>query len=294
MSERKTSEFSAPEPPPSEVTPPNPPDPPRPPDAAPASAPPPPLSENKRVSDPAFMRVLAHPARIGVFDFLASQAAVGKHGATATELAEHTGLTPSAMSYHLRTMAKADLLEETAGRGDGRERVWRLKRGRPLTVAADDDAPPSHFEAEAAVTNAFNAQVESNLQRFLAIRSSAGQLRKWAMFTSGRIRMTPSEFEELQNRLHDVIRSYRKEHPEVEEINGEQVRTVVFQMRMFPEIGPDDVSPESGPGSGSLGNGFANSRLGYRPAPDGAGFFVSEVVQGAKIFSKNLKKLFHI
>src|SRR5689334_494459 len=67
------------------------------------------------------MRVLAHPARIAILDRLMNNGA----SATATELAEVCGLSPSATSYHLRELAKANLIEAAPSRGDGRERVWR-------------------------------------------------------------------------------------------------------------------------------------------------------------------------
>ena len=52
------------------------------------------------LTDPRMMRALAHPARIAIWMHL------GLNGpATATECAEIAGLSPSACSYHLRTLA---------------------------------------------------------------------------------------------------------------------------------------------------------------------------------------------
>ena len=53
-----------------------------------------------RISDPQIMRALAHPARLAVLDQLADGGT-----ATATECARTAGLSPSAMSYHLRALA---------------------------------------------------------------------------------------------------------------------------------------------------------------------------------------------
>ena len=54
------------------------------------------------LTDPRMMRALAHQGRIAIWTHLAL------HGpATATECAEIAGLSPSACSYHLRTLARA-------------------------------------------------------------------------------------------------------------------------------------------------------------------------------------------
>jgi DNA-binding MarR family transcriptional regulator len=44
---------------------------------------------------------------------------------TATEAARRCGITPSAMSYHLRAMERWDIVERVESE-DGRERPWRL------------------------------------------------------------------------------------------------------------------------------------------------------------------------
>ena len=70
------------------------------------------------LTDPRMMRALAHPARIAIWAHL------GLHGpATATECAEIAGLSPSACSYHLRTLARYGFVEEDPdSAADGRER----------------------------------------------------------------------------------------------------------------------------------------------------------------------------
>jgi DNA-binding transcriptional ArsR family regulator len=75
------------------------------------------------VRDAATMRALAHPARITSLEHL-----MRGGPATATELAEVAGLTPSAMSYHLRLLERAGLITAAPGRGDGRERVWQSEQ----------------------------------------------------------------------------------------------------------------------------------------------------------------------
>jgi DNA-binding transcriptional ArsR family regulator len=73
--------------------------------------------------DPKAIKALAHPARLAVLEeFMA------KRELTATECASIAGLSPSAMSYHLRSLAKWGIITPTDS-ADGRERRWKLVDG---------------------------------------------------------------------------------------------------------------------------------------------------------------------
>jgi DNA-binding transcriptional ArsR family regulator len=91
--------------------------------------------EPVRLRDARAIRALAHPARLAVLDAL-----TGRETITATEAAEVAGLSPSAMSYHLRALAKWGIVREAgpSGAGDGRERRWE-RAGAGLSVD-----PPAH------------------------------------------------------------------------------------------------------------------------------------------------------
>src|ERR687885_2295541 len=89
-----------------------------------------------RLEDPRAMRALAHPTRLALLDHLHSI-----EQATATECAAVIGESPSALSYHLRALARWGFVEEGEG-GVGRERPWRATAAR---IAFDDES------AEAAV-----------------------------------------------------------------------------------------------------------------------------------------------
>lgn len=73
------------------------------------------------ISDARAIRALAHEARQRVIQVLYTD----QRPQTATELAEVTGLSPSAMSYHLRALERWGVVERTAGDGDGRNRPWK-------------------------------------------------------------------------------------------------------------------------------------------------------------------------
>src|SRR3954451_17616044 len=90
-----------------------------------------PEREPVKISDPKRIRALAHPARLAVIEELYSGREL-----TATECADIAGLSPSAMSYHLRSLAKAGIVEPADGGTDGRERPWRAA-GAYLQVESD-------------------------------------------------------------------------------------------------------------------------------------------------------------
>lgn len=82
------------------------------------------------ITDPRAIRALAHPARLAVLE------ALNGRELTATGCAELTGLSPSAMSYHLRALEKWGIVERAEGTGDGRLRPWRL-RGEGVRVETE-------------------------------------------------------------------------------------------------------------------------------------------------------------
>ncbi|MEU4190646.1 helix-turn-helix domain-containing protein [Kribbella sp. NPDC026611] len=86
------------------------------------------------IKDPRAIRALAHPARQVVIDELYNGKVL-----TATECAELAGLTPSAMSYHLRALERWGILERADASADGRERPWRAP-ARSLKVESHSDA----------------------------------------------------------------------------------------------------------------------------------------------------------
>jgi DNA-binding transcriptional ArsR family regulator len=83
------------------------------------------------IRDPRTIRALAHPARITVLHHLFAGEVL-----TATEFARLSGLTPSAMSYHLRALDKWGLITRAEPAEDGRERPWRAL-GRSIRVEAE-------------------------------------------------------------------------------------------------------------------------------------------------------------
>jgi DNA-binding transcriptional ArsR family regulator len=170
------------------------------------------------------MRALAHPAR------LALMAHLGHSGpATATECAGVVGLSPSAVSYHLRALAKAGLVEEAPGRGDGREHRWR-RTAEPYSI---DAAPgPDGVAALRGLLESVRAWDEARLRQYLAqLGDEPAEWRDAALFMDSTLVMTADELKAAGAAVQDLLRPYRKA-TRTDAPAG--ARTVVAMFRGFP------------------------------------------------------------
>ena len=115
------------------------------------------LKGDVKLEDPGALRALAHPARLAVVDELFQGVE-----RTSSELAELTGLSASAMSYHLRALERWGIVEHGAAREDGRERPWRAA-GRTL-----------RFDPETVSTAAVDVVAGTTFQHL------RDEFRRWA------------------------------------------------------------------------------------------------------------------
>jgi DNA-binding transcriptional ArsR family regulator len=174
------------------------------------------------------MRALAHPARIAIIEHLFA----GNSG-TATELAEVCGLSPSATSYHLRALAKANLIEEAPTRGDGRERVWRSSF-HGLNVAAGPSASAAEQAAEHELASTFIDTEHAKTHEYLARRGAETQ--EWydaAGFSSLRLMITAQELNEVNKKIHALLEPYGLTRRAADTVPA-GARTVQVIYRAFP------------------------------------------------------------
>jgi DNA-binding transcriptional ArsR family regulator len=144
------------------------------------------------------IRAMAHPARLRVVDELYSDAATER---TATELAALCGLTPSAMSYHLRALEKAGLVARAPARGDGRERPWR-GRGRTISIEnSDATADGGDVLAELAFE-----RTRTMFGEWVAHRREHGADRpRISVLSNGQLWLTKTEAEALAAELEAAV-----------------------------------------------------------------------------------------
>ncbi|SNS39704.1 MarR family protein [Micrococcales bacterium KH10] len=92
------------------------------------------------ISDPAAVRAMTSPVRfLAVDELYATQRAM-----TATQLAEISGASPSAMSYHLRELERHGIVRRSSDAGDGRGRPWRACADDYVIKASDDADSQGH------------------------------------------------------------------------------------------------------------------------------------------------------
>jgi DNA-binding transcriptional ArsR family regulator len=164
-----------------------------------------------RISDPIVMRALAHPARLTIIEELA----LGRAG-TATEFAVVCGLTPSATSYHLRALARAGLVQEAPGRGDGRERVWQLVSDGGIEVGSGPGSDAETMKAEQELVSVWLARSEARTRSWMARWHEESQ--EWYDATALNEMMivaTVEELIELNRKVAALFRPYaRSNRPE--------------------------------------------------------------------------------
>ena len=154
------------------------------------------------LADPSVIRALSHPARVVVIDELFSGRV-----ATSTQLAALAGLSPSAMSYHLRAMAKLGIVERDESGTDGRERPWRAC-GSGITLTQ----PTSRAQLVASAM-LVSTVMQGQLQAFERYAEAEPQLPpEWqsaASMTSYVETLTAAEVGSLTDELGAVIDRYR-------------------------------------------------------------------------------------
>jgi DNA-binding transcriptional ArsR family regulator len=180
--------------------------------------------------DLAVMRAMAHPVRMKIMDRLNMSGP-----ATATELAGRVDLSPSATSYHLRALAKAGLIEEAEGRGDGRERTWQSKFLR-YEREWDPDAPKEVRDAERGLVDALLARDESRVRRYLAeIDAEPAEWYNAGMFSQSLLTVTADELNTLNRQILALLEPYfQQNRPDP----PPAARMVTAQVRTFPLESP--------------------------------------------------------
>ena len=180
------------------------------------------------ITDPKAIRALAHPARITVLNEL-----VAGRARTATEFAELIGLTPSAMSYHLRALERFGLIERAPATGDGRERRWRRV---PVGWRVESEQPEITAPAEAALVAGVLDLQRREVLSF--IESAEGGAWRDAGTLARSVRwLTPAQLAELDEQLRAVIDRFPDQ-----ESHDPAARPVGITQTLFPLMQPGESS----------------------------------------------------
>jgi len=186
-----------------------------------------------KLTDPRAIRALAHPARLAVIDELYAGRQL-----TATELAQVAGLSPSAMSYHLRSLEKAGIVERAPTTGDGRERPWRAA-GTSLHVE-NRSGRAGDAAASAALNSTMLGRVVAEVEAWYAQRGR--ETPDWldaAGSTFGREWLLPHEAKEFETQFQQLLERYRHRTRDNRPDGSRRVRLVVL---VYPTDEPKSPS----------------------------------------------------
>ncbi len=192
-----------------------------------------------RLTDARAIRALAHPARLAVLDALNQRANL-----TATEAADIAGLSPSAMSYHLRALAKWGIVREADGAADattdvdGRERRWE-RAGSGLTFDPPDEGADA---ATAFIASHYFDQTRTQLARWLDRQHGESKFwRDTAVMAYSETWLTEEQATELR-RAADEMLQMDKPKARGRGPRPPGARRVRMSFLMFPIDDPEDVT----------------------------------------------------
>lgn len=175
--------------------------------------------------DPHILRGVAHPLRVRLLGLLRQDGP-----STATRLAERTGQSSGATSYHLRQLAAHGFVVEEPSLAAGRERWWRAVHRRTTMEAQDVRATPVEAEAYLrAVAVEYADRVDRWLGELPALPTAWD---RGTTLSDYRLRLRPDEAQRLLGELEAVIASYRADEPDGERPEGAE--RVIVQLQLMP------------------------------------------------------------
>ncbi|APF35612.1 ArsR family transcriptional regulator [Microbacterium sp. AISO3] len=163
-----------------------------------------------RTLDSGALRALAHPVRVRLYDILSQQGPQ-----TASSLAAMTGESSGSTSYHLRALAKHDLIREIPDRGTARERWWERPSGGVSFPGPDSLRTPAGRAATQVVMGEFLDRRHEQLMRFVGttLRDELDPWAENALITSATVSLTAAQLGEVNARIQrvidDVVDEYR-------------------------------------------------------------------------------------
>ncbi|MCX4646033.1 MULTISPECIES: transcriptional regulator [unclassified Streptomyces] len=186
----------------------------------------------RRITDLGTLKALAHPLRSQLY-----RALVVARTATASQLAERVDGAVSLVSYHLRKLADAGLIEEAPGaQRDGRERWWQPASDGVSIHEADFGDAPEKAAAHRAATRLFYEQRSELYRRYLDERSTwAPEWRAASSDSEALMPLTAAELTELTGELLAVIRKYDEQGRAAQAAGDTEGReSVALHMYGFP------------------------------------------------------------
>ena len=156
------------------------------------------------ITDPQAMRALAHPVRLAALSYLQ------KHGpATATQLSEHVGASPSVTSWHLRHLAEFGLVVDVPPpSGTDRRQRWWDAAARGFRYEMPDT--PEGSEAGRLLRTEMMNQVLEAAQQWL-VETEPNLDPEWSRLAGSAntlLMLTLAEAEAIENAIEELLAPY--------------------------------------------------------------------------------------
>jgi len=191
-------------------------------EATPAAA-----KDSARILDTSALKALAHPLRVQIYDILSQRGPQ-----TASTLAELTGESSGATSYHLRALARHDLIREVAGRGTGRERWWERFPGGVTLTNPDALKTPSGKAATHVVMTEFLTRRHQQLMHYVTESIQTPEEDKEnSLISTATLHMTYEQTIEFIEQIQAVIDSAADKYRDQQ---GEGVSPISVRADIIP------------------------------------------------------------
>ena len=157
----------------------------------------------------AMLKAYSHPLRRQILRLLARREFL-----RAADIAGELAVPANTVSFHLRTLAEAGLIQEAPEKArDRRDRVWRARKGA-LNVGGPESPVPDE-ELGVAVVAALAEDHQDLVRRVIAWTPeyvSGRTTEVHAAFTQRTIRLTEAEFDDVIDKINDVLSAAEEAH----------------------------------------------------------------------------------
>jgi DNA-binding transcriptional ArsR family regulator len=156
------------------------------------------------ITDPQAMRALAHPVRLAALSYLQKSGP-----ATATQLSEHVGASPSVTSWHLRHLAEFGLVVDVPPpSGTDRRQRWWNAAARGFRYEMPDT--PEGTEAGRLLRTEMMNQVLEAAQQWL-VETEPNLDPEWSRLAGSAntlLLLTPAEAESIESAIEELLAPY--------------------------------------------------------------------------------------
>jgi DNA-binding transcriptional ArsR family regulator len=188
------------------------------------------------LTDPRALRAVAHPTRLKLLGELRRLGPL-----TATQAGERIGESPAACSFHLRLLAKYNLVEE-AGGGRGRARPWRATAmGHEWSARGPGGEPDEASDMLSRVV--LERWFEESLGWVERRREETEEWSEAAIFEDRQIYLTTAELEDLSRRVGELLEPYARR------VTDPESRPADARAAMYIQLG-FPIAAEIPPGAG--------------------------------------------